>query len=603
MKLSRIVAVVFFSLVFALNASAQRNWSAEADEAFELQQFALAIDRYKVAITKIKKNKPEKARLTYRIAECYRYMNDPKQQEIWYKKAIGQKHDDPLAVLYYANALKVNEKYPEAIIQYNVYKTSVPSDPRGENGAKSCELAQKWKDNPTRYVVENMKQFNSKEMDFSPTYADKKYKSLIFTSAREGAMGGDLDEGTGQQFTDLFLVTQDKKGKWSTPVILPEPISSKFNEGAASMNDKGSGLFFTRCGVEKKKKMGCQIYFAQKKGPNWDFPELITLNNDTSSSALTFGHPSISSNELTLYFASDMPGGQGGKDVWCVKRTKKNKPWGKPENLGPVINTAGDEMFPYIHDNGMLFFSSNYHLGMGGMDIFKSEPKADGSFGAPENMKFPMNSPGDDFGITFKGASIEEGYFTSNRKGGKGSDDIWYFSTPPIFFTLKGVVTDDSTKQIITGAIIKCVGSDGTIIYDTTDVTGGYFFSNKQILPNTSYDLLASKEGYYSAKGKESTVGFEQSRDLVHDFQLKPIPKIPIVLPDILYKIGDWTLQTQYQDSLNGLYQTLIDNPNIVIELGSHTDSRPIPMTNDTLSLRRAQSVVDYLISKGIEGE
>jgi peptidoglycan-associated lipoprotein len=416
-------------------------------------------------------------------------------------------------------------------------------------------------------------------------------------------MGGDLDEGTGQQFTDLFLVTQDKKGKWSTPVILPEPISSKFNEGAASMNDKGSGLFFTRCGVEKKKKMGCQIYFAQKKGPNWDFPELITLNNDTSTSALTFGHPSISSNELTLYFASDMPGGQGGKDVWCVKRTKKNKPWGKPENLGPVINTAGDEMFPYIHDNGMLFFSSNYHLGMGGMDIFKSEPKADGSFGAPENMKFPMNSPGDDFGITFKGASIEEGYFTSNRKGGKGSDDIWYFSTPPIFFTLKGVVTDDSTKQIITGAIIKCVGSDGTVIFDTTDVTGGYFFSNKQILPNTSYDLLASKVGYYSAKGKESTVGFEQSRDLVHDFQLKPIPVPPVVLPDILYDLARWELKPQYHDSLNGLYQTLIDNPNIVIELGSHTDSRPIPMTNDTLSFKRAQSVIDYLITKGIEAD
>jgi len=343
--------------------------------------------------------------------------------------------------------------------------------------------------------------------------------------------------------------------------------------------------------------MGCQIYYAKKQGKGWAPPDTLKLFDDMG---IAVGHPSLDDEECTIYFASDAPGGYGGKDIWVAKRSKRTKPFDKPVNLGPSINGSGDEMFPYLRDDGSLYYSSNSynHPGMGGLDIFKTIKEGD-KWGKSENLKYPMNSAGDDFAIIFKGAK-EEGYFSSNRKGGKGDDDIYSFYIPPLVFTLQGVVRDDSTKQIIVGANVKLVGSDGTVVEDSTDATGTYKFGKTQILENTSYELTVSKSGYFSTKGRETTVGLRNSKDLIHDFVLIPIPPVPVVLPDIYYDLAKWDLKPQYQDSLNGLIQTLNENPRIVIELASHTDSRPIPMTNDTLSQRRAQSVVNYLIEKGI---
>lgn len=578
-------------------ANAQKNFAQEADAAYTYQQYYEAIGMYKKALTKVKKNKAEKARITYQIAECYRMNNDIKQSEVWYKKAIAVKYPEPLATLYYAEALKANEKYAEAVVQFDKYKDLVPADLRGANGSEACVLAQQWKDNPTRYEVENVKQFNSKEADFAPTYADKKYKSLIFTSNREGSTGKDYDAWTGLSFMDLYLVSQDRKGAWTTPAILPEPVNSKFNEGAATLNSKANEIYFTRCGVEKKKQLGCEIYAAKKKGTAWDIPEVITLAPDS----FTCGHPTLTDDELTMYFASDMPGGIGGKDIWMVKRTKKTKPWDKPINLGATINTTGDDMYPFLRDDGVLFYSSNGLIGMGGLDIYKVEKTGD-KWGTPVNLKYPMNSAGDDFAIVFEG-KLEKGYFSSNRKGGKGSDDIYSFYQPPLIFTLQGKICDDSTKAMLPGATIKLIGSDGTIVIDTSDALGAYSFDKTKFLANTSYQLEVSRVDYFGAKGKESTVGLERSKDFVHDFCLVPIPKKPIVLPEILYDYDKWDLLPQYQDSLNGLIQTMTDNPNITIELGSHTDARGSDIYNDTLSYKRAKSVVDYLISKGIAAD
>jgi peptidoglycan-associated lipoprotein len=578
-------------------ANAQKNVAQDADNAFTYQQYYEAVGMYKKALTKVKKNKAEKARITFQIAECYRMNNDLKQSEVWYKKSIAVKYPDALATLYYADALKANEKYPEAIIQYDAYKALVPADERGAKGSESCTLAQQWKDNPTRYEVENVKQFNGKDADFAASYADKKFKSLIFTSNRDGSTGKELDAWTGLSFMDLYLVAQDRKGAWSTPSVIPEPVNSKFNEGAATLNSKANEIYFTRCGVEKKRQLGCQIYVAKKKGTAWDIPELLPLSPDS----FTCGHPSLSDDELTLFFSSDMPGGQGGKDIWMVKRSKKNKPWDQPINLGSTINTAGDEMYPYLRDDGVLFFSSNSLIGMGGLDIFKSEKNGD-KWGTPVNLKYPINSAGDDFAIIFEG-KLEKGYFSSNRKGGKGNDDIYSFYQPPLIFTLQGKVCDDSTKAMMKGVTVKMIGSDGTVVVDTTDATGTYSFDKAQYLANTSYQLEVSKIDYFGAKGKESTVGLERSKDFIHDFCLTPIPKKPIVLPEILYDYDKWDLKPQYQDSLNGLIQTMEDNPSITIELGSHTDARGSDVYNDSLSFKRAKSVVDYLISKGIAAD
>ncbi|MEI7596232.1 MAG: OmpA family protein [Bacteroidota bacterium] len=604
MKIVRNLAILLVFVTFSARVSAQRNFSAEADQSFNLKQYSIAIDMYAKAYTKVKGNKAEKARIIYQTALCYKYMNDPKKAETWFKKAVKIKYEDALVYLYYAEVLKMNGKYDEALIQFQDYKQLAPSDPRGDNGIEACKLASSWIQNPTRYEIENMKQFNSKQADFSPCYADKKFKSLFFTSNREDADGSDIDAWTGGNFTDLFFVTLDRKGKWSTPVAVGEPINTKFHEGASCLNDKASTMYYTRCEFEKKKELGCRIWVSSKKGPAWDLPEVVTLSSDTNL-ALVYLHPTLTADELTLYFSSDMPGGQGGKDIWKVTRSKKTKPWENPTNLGPTINTAGDEMYPYIHDNGTLYFASNGHMGMGGLDMFKAEPQAQG-FGTPQNMKFPMNSSFDDFGIIFEGISVEKGYFSSNRPAGRGDDDIYAFVLPPLIFTLKGIVTNDSTKAVMPNAIVEMKGSDGTVVYDTTDVTGMYKFEKHQVLQKTTYSLSVKKNKFLTTEkssAEVTTVGLELSKDLVQDLALIPTPKIPIVLPDILYDLAKWDLKPQYQDSLNGLYNTLIKNDNLVIELSSHTDIRGSSEYNDSLSFKRAKSVVDYLITKGIAAD
>ncbi|HOY33096.1 MAG TPA: OmpA family protein [Bacteroidales bacterium] len=593
-----IAVFLLFVLAQSSPAFSQRNYSSDADQAYELEQYSVAIDLYKQAYNKIKGNKPEKARVLFRLAECYRLTNNQKQAINWYSRVVKSNYPDPVAHLYLADALKADEQYAEAIIEYKEYSKLAPADPRGNHGVESCEYSIKWKEDPTRYVVENVKKFNTKQSDFAPYWADKNFKALLFTSTREGSMGKSVDGWTNQSFSDIYVTTLDKKGAWSEPLPADENINTEFNEGTPWLNNKANVIYFTRCPIVKKEKMGCQIYFSKKQGRGWAPPDTLKLSTDLS---LHMGHPALSDDELTIYFSAEMPGGYGGKDIWVAKRTKKTKPFDKALNLGPEINTAGNEMFPYLRDDGVLYFSSNgaEHLGLGGLDIYKTEYQ-NGKWTKPENLKFPLNSAGDDFSIIFKG-NKEEGFLSSNRKEGKGSDDIYYFYLPPLVFTLQGVVRDDSTKQIIAGALVKLEGSDGTLVEDSTDATGTFQFGKTQVRENTSYELTVSKENFTGTKGRETTVGLKNSKDLTHDFNLAPIPKQPQVLPDVLYVIGQWYLTPQAMDSLNWLVDILNTNERWVIELSSHTDIRPIAMTNDTLSQRRARSAVHYIVdSMGI---
>lgn len=593
----------FFALSLIITVSdvkAQKNFGAEADKAYDTEQYSVAIDLYKQAYNKVKKNKAEKARILYRLAECYRMTNNAKQAINWYQRVTKAGYPDAAVYLYLADALKADERFPEAIVQYNEYTKLKPEDPRGKYGVESCELAQKWLDEPTRYVVENVKKFNSKSSDFSPYWADKNYKAILFTSTREGSTGNGSDGWTGQAFSDLYVVTQDKKGAWSEPLPADENINTEVNEGNPWINKKANIIYFTRCPIVKKSKIGCQIYYSKKQGKGWAPPDTLLLAPDMSYAV---GHPTLSDDELTIYFASNMPGGYGGRDIWMASRTKKTKPFEKPINLGPSVNTESNEMFPYLRDDGVLFYSSNALslLGMGGLDIYKVSKEGD-KWGKPSNLQSPLNSAGDDFGIIFKG-NKEEGYLTSNRKGGRGDDDIYSFFLPPLVFTLQGTIRDDSTKQIISGAHVKLVGSDGSVVEDSTDATGMYHFGKTQILENTSYELSISKNKYFGAKGRETTVGLMKSKDLVHDFNLAPIPPVPVVLPDVLYVVGQWDLTPQAIDSLNWLVNILKLNDRWVIELSSHTDIRPIKITNDTLSKNRAISAYKYLVSQGINAE
>lgn len=611
MKLIKVFSVtVFLMIAFVMNAHAQKNYIRDADKAFELQQYYNASDLYKKGMAKIK-NKQEKARIMFQIGESYRMMMDWKLAASWYSKAIKAKHNNDKMYLYFAEAQKINMKYDEAITAFQQYQKLVPSDPAGENGIKSSELAQKWKDAPTRYVVENMAQINSKDYDFSPTYGDKKHTALVFTSKREGQTGSKIDPISGTMYSDLFETKVDKNGKWSTPSVIQGEVNSALgNEGASCVNKKGDKIYFTRCEQLKKKLITCKIYMSAKKGNAWGPAKLIEFGLDVAMlDSFNFRHPTISVDEQVMIFSSDMIGSIGGhfSDLWKSKFDKKTKKWGKPVNMGPQINTSGREGFPYLSELGDLYFSSDGQLGMGGLDVFKCaliEPKTL-KFGKPENLKFPMNSSGDDFGIVFDGKK-DLGYLTSNREGTKGDDDIWSFYLPPLVFHLAGTVTDCKygPSILVAGANVRMVGSDGSALEVTTDAKGTYKFD---LLPEVSYILVVfadkassdKAEGYLNLpdkdKGKVTTVGEMVSKDFVKDFCLVPAES-EIRFPAVLYDLNKSTLKPESKDSLNFLYQTLLDNPSIIIEISSHTDSRATNKYNQTLSQARAQSCVDYLV-------
>jgi len=589
---SFILIFLLFSVSYAFG---QAKDYQKGEEAFEFEEYWTAIEHFKVAYSKF--NDPvKKAELIFKIGLCYRSLHGSKEAELWFKKAIKVKYPDPLAVLYYADGLKMNGYFEDAVIEYNNFGKLVPGDKRAEIGVKSCELAAKWIAKPTRYVVENMAFFNSKDQDFSPVYAKKDYKLLYFTSNRAGSSGSQIHAVTGAGFFDLWETSKDRKEKWSEPKPAEgEAINTPDDEGASSLNLKGNTLYFTRCRVDKKYILGCKIFMAVRKGVAWGDAEEVKINGAVDSTSI--GHPSVSEDEMVLYFSANLPGGYGARDIWMIKRDKKNGPWnGDAINIGPEINTPGNEMFPYIRNNGYLYFSSDYHIGMGGLDIFEAKPDPKTSKYKVSNLKSPINSNADDFGIIYEG-SDERGFFSSSRKGGKGGDDIYQFYLPQLEFIISGIVKDCKTEEIVTGAKITLKGSDGTLLDGLSEADGSYKF---KLNPNTDYQILVSKENFLNGNGGESTKGFEENKEFKLDICIDAI-KGTIELPNIEYDFGKWDLRPESMVSLDDLVKTLNNNPNIVIELGSHTDFRSDNKYNLDLSQKRAQSVVNYLIEKGIE--
>ncbi|MFO8054322.1 MAG: OmpA family protein, partial [Bacteroidales bacterium] len=604
MHFKSLFAILILVVGFSFSLAAQKNYTEEADNAFTMRRYYEAVELYQKAYSDVT-NKVERRRILFQIAECYRLTNNIRRAEFAYLRAIRTDYPDPKIYLRYATILMKREKYEDALEQFRKYKEEVPDDPRADIGIESCKMAPDWMENPTRYEVEANRRINDRNSDFAPMYADRNYKTVVFASTRSEATGK-TDPNTGQRFSDLFIIERDERGNFSRAELLDDEgiINTGENVGAVDFDRRFTTMYFTKCPTERKEVLTCRIYSTRKRGRTWSEPEMLKLGPDT----FTYGHPAVSSDERTIIFASDMDGGEGELDLWMATRRSANRPFGEPENLGPAINTHGNEMYPYLFDDNTLYFSSNGHVGMGGLDIFVSK-KENGEWGEPENMKYPMNSPLDDFGITFNKnqRTLEEneaeqmGFLTTSRRGGRGSDNLWHFRLPEIVFTISGVVRNESNLQRMPGATVTMEGSDGTKVETKTDNTGRYNFNERQVNKNTSYELIASMEGFFDDTKKETTVGRETSADLVVDFRLKPIPDEPIPLPEIRFDLAKWDLKDKYKDSLNGLIKTLEKNPKLVIELAAHTDFRDTKEKNDTLSLRRAQSIVDYLVDEGID--
>jgi peptidoglycan-associated lipoprotein len=585
-----ITIIFLLILVFLPDAQAQKRKTQRAYDAFHAGEYFESIDLFKDAYSKTKKSdKSARTELVFMIAESYRMINDPRNSETWYKLAVKSAYSNPDAQYWLAESMKKNDKYTQAIDEFRKYKQIAPGDARADQEIRACELADGWQRNPEAYQVTELRDLNSREADFGAAYASDDFSDIYFTSSRDDAAGNKTHGATGQSFTDIFETRLDKKSKWSTPVPVAV-LDTEAEEGTPSFSADFKEIYFTRCEAGKRERKGCEIMHAERTGSGWSDPENLNILPDTVVAA----HPAISPDGTVLYFVSDIAGGFGKKDIWMVRRSGNG--WGAPLNLGPDINTPGDELFPFVRSDGTLYFSSDGHIGMGGLDIFKANYQPDGSW-IVQNMKAPINSSADDFSIVFEDGN-ERGIFSSTRKG-RGNDELYSFEMPPLRFAVTGLVKDEKTGTPIPASTVQLIASDASSLQAVTGKSGDFKFALK---PNVDYIFLASKDGYLSGKERETTKGQEKSREFMITILLTAIDK-PIELPNILYDFGKYDLRPESMVSLDKLVETLNDNPKVTIELMSHTDSRDTEEYNQKLSQQRAQVVVDYLIQKGIAAD
>ena len=589
MKNPVIPKTLLFLMILLLGSCSARKYMATANKSYEIGEYYHAIEKYRKAY-RSQSLSAEKPEIAFRIAESYNRISEFAKAVVWYKNAIKRNYAEPICMLHYADCLKATQKYDDAITWYQTYLGVKPDDQMAKNAMEGAKVAKEWLDKPNRYRVGIVKELNSNYNDYCPVFVGGRDNEVIFSSTRDIVIGKRKSNITGTRFSDLFTSKFEiQKQKWEKPKLLDENnlINTASDEGAATLSANGDQMIFTRCLYDKTKDIGAQLFSTNQSRDEWSEPTLIELVGDS----LIAAQPSLSSDGTTLYFVSDRPGGYGGKDIWMAN--DKGGAYDKPVNLGPEINTPGDEEFPFIRENGDLYFSSNYHPGLGGLDIFKAVKDDKGKWKV-ENMKAPVNSPGDDFGISFIKGEDEKGLFSSNRKGSR-SDDIYSFYLPPKVFNASGEVINKDTKQNIDGAMIRIIGTDGTNLKMRAD--GGRF--QIKLKPETEYVIAAFRDGYLNDKARTSTIGLDDSKDFHFQFKLAPTDE-PIKVNNINYAFGSYEITEESKMALDSVVQLLTLNPTIKIELMAHTDFIGSDQFNSELSQKRAQSVVDFLISKGI---
>lgn len=589
--MNRIKLAVFSLLIIILSGCGASRYGRDALTSQDIGEYNKAIDRYKKARRK-EKNRAKRIEYAYNIAECYRAIGLYDYAAQNYKFAIRLGYPDNEALLQYANMLRITQEFEEATETYRIYLDSVPGDKRALDGVEAMRKTQEWVGNPTRHIINPMKEINSRASDFAPVFVGGRDNEVFFTSTRKAATGKKESMVTGQMYADLFRATFSvQRQKWEQPKLLDENliINTGDEEGAATLSSTGEQMIFTRCRYDKARPMGAELYTTSQSRASWSDPIRLEIFGDS----IVVAHPALSPDGNTLYFVSDKPGGRGGKDIW--KATAEGGGFGKPVNMGAVINTSGDEMFPYVRDNGELYFSSNGHVGQGGLDLFKATQNGEGIW-TIENMGSPMNSSADDFGIAFV-AGENKGMFSSNRKGSRG-DDIYSFVVPPKIYEVEAQIFNKETNSRLDGVNMRVIGTDGTNL--KVRAKNGRF--KMKLKSETEYVFAAFKDGFLRDKAAANTIGLPDSKDFRFNMYLTPTDA-PIKVDNINYEFGSWELMESSKVALDTLIEVLVFNPTIVIELMAHTDHVGSDQFNFDLSQKRAQSVVDYLIEKGINPE
>ena len=566
----------------------------KGEKYLALGEYYDAADQFKRAYSRTPaKERDNRGKRALKMAQCYERINATPKAIAAYRNAIRYGQATTQDQLAYARLLLKNGDYRQAEKEFTAILDSMPSNILAKNGLLSARKAPEWKKQGSRYTVKRMEQFNSRRHDYSPMLYGDDYDRLYFTSTRNEAQGDELSGITGTKAGDIFFSEKDDKGKWSKPEAIGTGLNTDYDEGACCFSPDGSTMYLTQCTTDPTSPRYATIVTSPRSDAAWGKATQLEITRDTLSS---YAHPAVSPDGEWLYFVSDMPGGMGGLDIWRIRLTAAGL--GGVENLGEPINTPGDEMFPTFRPNGDLYFSSNGHVGMGGLDIYVA--KVDSKTGKYKVLHpgYPLNSEGDDFGMTFEGLH-NRGFFSSNRKDGRGYDHIYSFDNPEIVTTIKGWVYEMGGYEL-PAAQVTVVGNDGTM--KKLSVKGDGSFT-MPIREKVDYLVMASCKGFLNHKEElriDSTA--TESREYTLQFPLASITA-PVLIDNIFYEFDKATLTPASTKALDELVNLLKENPNVTIELSAHCDYKGSAEYNKRLSQKRAEAVVDYLIKHGIEKE
>ena len=576
----------------------------KGDKFFALGEYYDASQQYKKAYTATPpKDRATRGKRALKLADCYRRINYTQRAIAAYNNAIRYKQADSLTHLHLGLQLLKNGNYKTAEKAFTEALDSLPDNKLAKAGLQSAKMAPQWKKDGSQYTVKRMNFFNSRRSDYSPMLAGENYDQLYFTSTRNQAQGDELSGITGTKNGDIFVSYKDENGKWLKPEVIDTELNSAYDEGACSFTPDSRTMYLTQCATDPSYPRYATICTSQRSDAAWGKSTFLEITKDTLSS---YAHPAVSPDGEWLYFTSDMPGGMGGLDIWRVRLTTSGL--GGVENLGEPVNTPGDEMFPTFRPNGDLYFSSNGHPGMGGLDIYIAKPNIEDTEkngkvqqNSPaytiEHPGYPLNSQGDDFGMTFNGL-LNEGFFSSNRGDGKGWDHIYSFVNPEIVQTVKGWVYEQDGYEL-PNALVYMVGNDGTNL--KLSVKGDGSFEQK-IKPGVDYVFLGTCKGFLNHKEQLRVEQVEESQEYVLQFPLASITA-PVLIDNIFYDFDKATLRPESTVALDELIKLLNENPNVTIELSAHCDYFGRDEYNKRLSQQRAESVVTYLIEHGIAAD
>lgn len=590
-----LVPVVIMSALCACS-NAERT-TRRADAAMTIGEYQEAASLYRRAYMQTApRERASRGALAYKMGEAYRSFGNVGRALAAYKNAERFGVADSLVLRKQGDMLRYAGNYKGAEEKYKAYLEKNPEDVLALAGYRSSQKATAIREAGSAYTVKLDKNFSSSRADYCPAFSDRNGSAVYFSSTRNSGTGGQMSGITGTKPGDIYCLKKDEKGHWKSPEATEGELNSEWDEGAACFTEDGNTMYFTVCRSDPQYPRMAEIWTSTRNDAKWGKPQALKITADTLSS---YAHPALSPDGKWLYFVSDMPGGYGGYDLWRASVVGGHGV-GAVENLGPEINTPGNEMFPAFRPSGELYFSSDgREPNLGGLDLYRAKEDTLTKHWEVLHLPYPMNSNGDDFGITFEGLH-NRGFFSSNRaSAGRGWDKIYSFSFPEILLSVKGWVYEQDGYEL-PEAVVYMVGNDGTNMKIGVNLEGSF---EQPLAPGGKYLFLATCKGYLNYRAELTVDSLVQKE---HQYILQfPLPSIsiPVLVRGVYYEFDKADLTDNSREALDRLVKVLKENPNITIELSAHCDYRGRAEYNEKLSQRRAESVVRYLTEHGIEAE